>query len=163
MTRIAKTSKLWRFALDEREKDCLELVLQSYPAIPRAHQPLSRHTAEGLDAEDTALLDEALEDQRQAHRNHLQRWWRKPGRLRQQEDTWELEVPVSDLDWLLQVLNDVRVGQWIRLGAPETIDNPLALLKKDGKALFLMELAGMFQMTLLEAGEDTADPPTTPD
>jgi len=49
---------------------------------------------------------------------------------------------------LLQVLNDVRIGSWIELGSPE---RPLeALGAKTAPAVWAMEMAGAFQMSLLE-------------
>jgi len=161
MTRTSATAKVWRFALTDGEKEALDGVLRCYPAVPPGHQPLSRNAAEVLGPEDRHLLDEALEEQRQAHRKHVQRWRRKPGRLRRKGKGWELELAVKDVEWLLQVLNDVRVGQWIKLGSPDSIENPIPLFAKDGEALVLMELAGMFQMALLDA-MDTPAPDLPP-
>ena len=58
------------------------------------------------------------------------------------------------MDWLLQVLNDIRVGGWLLLGEPD---------EKKGKSIQVnaqnlqhyaaMEFCGLFQMTLLDALE----------
>jgi len=161
MRRISATARVWRFALSAGEKQAFDGVLQSYPAVPPAHQPLSRESADALREEDRRLLDEALEEQRQAHRERLQRWRRRPARLRRAGKGWQLEISIKDLEWLLQVLNDVRVGHWVKLGSPESLENPIPLAVKDANSLILMELAGMFQMALLEAMETPGPNSTT--
>ena len=37
--------------------------------------------------------------------------WRKTG--------CRLSLSQADLEWLLQILNDIRVGSWVILGSPE--------------------------------------------
>lgn len=160
MTRISATARVWRFALSDGEKQALDGVLRSYPGVPPGHQPLSRTAGDALGEEDRHLLDEALEEQRQVLRERVQRWRRKPARFRRRGDAWELELAVKDVDWLLQVLNDVRVGHWIRLGSPDSLDNSFPLFARDGQALVLMELAGMFQMILIEAIENPGPDPS---
>jgi len=54
----------------------------------------------------------------------------------------------SQIEWLLQVLNDVRVGSWLMLGEPEPGDEP-AVTKANAKYLLALELCGVFESVLL--------------
>jgi hypothetical protein len=60
----------------------------------------------------------------------------------------------ADTEWLPQVLNDIRVGHWLRLGSPEPGDlNPLNLGLKHLPIWLAMEMSGSFQMSILAALE----------
>lgn len=56
------------------------------------------------------------------------------------------------MEWLLQVLNDVRVGTWVSLGRPDPqTKHKLKPTAKNLHRLAIIELSGTFQMVLLEA------------
>jgi hypothetical protein len=56
------------------------------------------------------------------------------------------------MEWLLQVLNDVRVGSWLLLGSPDGPAETLAKLSHETASHFWsMEVAGQFQMVLINA------------
>jgi hypothetical protein len=158
MRRVKITSRAWAFALTERERDFLHAVLRAYPAVPRDHHTLSRESASRLNPEDEELLLEALTEHRDGHKAKLRRWLKGGARFKQVKDEWQFSLARTDFDWMLQVLNDVRVGYWIQLGSPDDVHNPIELLQKDPTAFFHMEAAGMFQMQLLHAVQDTPDP-----
>jgi len=156
MKQIKSTSKSWTFALNERERDFLMAVLRAYPAVPQDHQALSRESSSQLDPEDEQLLHEALLEQRTRHKAKVGRWLKSRARFKQVEDRWHFSLAKTDFDWMLQVLNDVRVGNWIQLGSPDDVHNPIEMLQKDPAAFFHMEAAGMFQMEFLRAVEGTS-------
>ncbi len=148
--RLARaTARAWTLALSDRERDFLVAVLQAYPAVPPEYQPLSRQSADRLSPEDQQLLSEALAEHRSENQSRLRRWLRAGARFRPVDQEWQFNLSRADFDWMLQVLNDVRVGNWLQLGAPEDVHDPSCLLEKDPAALFLMEAAGMFQMEFL--------------
>jgi hypothetical protein len=151
MRRVDVTSRSWVFALSEKERDFLVAVLQAYPAVPEGYQALSRESAERLSAEDRSLLTEALLEHRAGCRAKVRRWLKGGARFRQVDDTWQFRLAKNDFNWMMQILNDVRVGNWIDLGSPDEVHNPTELLQKDPAAFFHMEAAGMFQMQFLEA------------
>ena len=146
---VRRSAESRTFALGSRERDFLLAVLRAYPVVPESHQPLSRHSAVGLDAEDEHLLAEALAEQRSGNRSRVERWLSE-GRLKQAGNEWEFDLKADEFDWMLQVLNDVRVGYWIRLGCPDDVAQPMELLKRDPSSFFFMEAAGLFQMELLQ-------------
>ncbi|HEY6169006.1 MAG TPA: DUF2017 family protein [Verrucomicrobiae bacterium] len=58
----------------------------------------------------------------------------------------------AQADWMLEVLNDVRVGSWVKLGRPDQTDVRSMRLSAENVAAFgVMEFCGYLQMILLEA------------
>ncbi len=56
----------------------------------------------------------------------------------------------AEIEWVLQVLNDVHVGNWILLGSPE--ERPrYSPGGENARSVVVMDLASMFQSQLLEA------------
>jgi hypothetical protein len=146
---IRSTKHQFQFRLGRREKQVLLSLLKRYPCLPAAHQPLSK--SGGLPGQEAGqgLLDEALAEQRQDNRRRLQALLADPGRFQEQETGWRLSLSPGDLEWLLQVLNDIRVGSWVLLGSPEK--RLVGLDEKTAPHYWAMEMSGQFQMQFLEA------------
>ncbi len=149
MNLIRSTKDQFQFRLGRREKQVLLNLLKLYPCLPAAHQPLSK--SGGVPGQETGqgMLDEALAEQRQDNRRQLQALLADPARFQEQETGWRLSLSPADLEWLLQVLNDIRVGSWVRLGSPE--ERLVALDEKTAPHYWAMEMSGQFQMQFLEA------------
>jgi hypothetical protein len=150
--KLIRTSKtrLW-FQLSEREKRLLVQVLKLYPRVPSAHQPLSKSGRMPDQAENQRLLDEALAEQRAVNRKQMQALLADPARFQKAETGWHLRLSRSEVEWVLQVLNDVRVGSWVILGSPE--GKIETLNAETAPHFWAMEMAGYFQMQLLAASE----------
>jgi hypothetical protein len=139
------------FHLGHREGSLLLQVLKRYPRVPSAHQPLSKSGLLSNRQENQRLLDEALAEQRADCKNQLQALLADPRRFHKVDTGFRLSLSQPDAEWLLQVLNDIRVGSWIILGSPE---GKLEGLNASTAADFwAMELAGAFQAELLQALE----------
>ena len=142
------------FQLSTRERDALIRILQTYPVVPPAHQPLSKKLTGPPVTEYQRLLDEALADQRAANQRHLQEWLTAPGRFQKTKAGCRFTLARADAEWLLQVLNDIRVGHWLLLGSPEPgAPQPEKLDPRQLAAWLAMEMSGYFQMSILEALE----------
>jgi hypothetical protein len=150
--RVRTTGKQLRFRLGPREKDLLLTVLRLYPCVPPVYQPLSKAAA--VEESSQQLLDEALAEQRAENRRQLNRLLADPKRLAETQTGWQLSLSPADAEWLLQVLNDVRVGSWAILGSPE--DGAGRLDAATLPHVWAMNLAGAFQMELLAALEGDA-------
>ena len=138
----------YSFHLDRDEKPLFEFLLRLYPLVPSAHQALSKSSAHT--DENQRLLDEALAEQRKENKQHVQQLLTDPGRFKETDAGVELSLTSGEIEWVLQVLNDVRVGNWILLGSPEehpTFD-PNA---ENATYVLTMALASDFQMSLLMA------------
>ena len=63
-----------------------------------------------------------------------------------------LTLSGPEIEWLLQVLNDVRVGSWIALGSPDPEQGKKIVFNEKILPRFrMMELAGAFEMVFLDA------------
>jgi hypothetical protein len=147
LVRSTKTRLL--FHLGRRETRLLLQILKLYPRVPPAHHQLTRSPSLPDHEANQHLLDEALAEQRAENRQQLLALLADPRRFVRIETGSRLSLPCGEVEWLLQVLNDIRIGSWVHLGAPE---EKLPELNDSNAPDFLaMEMAGYFQMHLLEA------------
>jgi hypothetical protein len=137
------------FGLSKREKDLMCQILQLYPLVPPAHHRLSK-SGDEAQRENQRLLDEALAEQRRDNRRQLLAMLNEPTRFRQSESGLRFTLTASEMEWLLQVLNDVRVGSWLALGEPEELEIP-EVNQTNAPYLLAMESAGYFESALLAA------------
>jgi hypothetical protein len=143
---VGKAGEQLQIELAPWEKDLLGQLLRLYPRIPSGHQRLSK-TRE-TEQSSQRLLEESLAEVRAQSKRSLQLLLGDSKRWKKSEENWELTLTGSEVEWLLKVLNDVRVGSWIELGSPEL---PFQVMNADTAAnVWIMEMAGSFQMDLLE-------------
>lgn len=136
--------------LGRREKQLLLETIKLYPLVPAAHHSLSKD-GKGPAADDNQrLLEEALADQRRENRRQVLAMLSEPQRFIETKSGFELALAPEQIEWLLQVLNDVRVGSWLALGEPEQGEAP-ELTEENAKYLLAMELCGLFESVLLAA------------
>ena len=135
------------FQLTTPEKRVLQAVLSRYSLLPRRSQPLSKSTPEKADQR---LLEEALAARRRDNQKQLQGLLKSKRRVQKAKVGWRMKLSGTDIEWMLQVLNDVRLGSWAVLGSPD-LNHHLVVDDSTGPHLWAMELSGYFQMRLLEA------------
>ena len=140
---------IFSFQIDGNEKRLLFEVLGLYPLIPASHSRLSKSEER---AEDQQLLEEALAEQRRDHKKQVQAMMKAKSRFRANKKGFRFSLKAEQMEWLLQVLNDVRVGGWLALGSPDgALEILAAMNEKTAPYLWAMEMAGQFQMVLLKA------------
>ena len=147
------------FALGRREKRLLFELLKLYPLVPAAHHRLSKTAKAGKNDENQRLLDEALAAQREENKRQVLAMLNEPGRFKETESGSRFALSPPQMDWLLQVLNDVRVGSWIALGSPDTeAGEKITVNDETAPHYWVMEAAGFFEMALVEAlsGQESA-------
>ena len=146
LLRVENNHYCFQFGHDE--KALFEFLLRLYPVIPSTHQALSK-TSASLD-ENQKLLEEALAEQRTENKRHVEKLLTDAGRFKETEANIEMSLTAGEIEWLLQVLNDVRVGNWILLGSPEEHPrlNPNA---ENAVNVLTMAFASDFQMDLHHA------------
>jgi hypothetical protein len=140
------------FHLGNREKRLLFEILKLYPLIPAAYPRVSKSAKDLAQKASQHLLEEALAAQRRESKKQVLAMLHEPARFRQTESGFRLTLSPPQMEWLLQVLNDIRVGSWINLGSPDTEQGEkLPLDEETAPHLWVMEAAGHFEMALLDA------------
>ena len=115
--KLVKAAKgQFSFQMDGREKPAFFRLLQLYPLVPATHQKLSWGEAR---LEDQQLLEEALAAQRAQNQKRLLALMNARSRFQENQHGYHFTLKRAELEWLLQVLNDVRVGGWLLLGSPD--------------------------------------------
>jgi hypothetical protein len=135
------------FQMERREKMFLVQIVEMYPLAPAAHWRLSKSEDR---PEDQKLLEETLAAGREEHKKQVREMVQS--RFVEQGEGYRLSLTATQMEWLLQVLNDVRVGSWLLLGSPDGPTQTLAALnEKTARYFWAGEVAGRFQMFLLDA------------
>jgi hypothetical protein len=140
--------------LGKREKLLLIKILELYPLVPSSYQRLSRAGGVKEKEANQRLLDEALAEHREENKRCLREFLENPKTFEQSKIGYRMCLDQSDLEWLLQILNDVRVGSWIALGSPEM--KPSMLHSKGAAQYWVMEIAGFLEASLLNACDGDA-------
>ena len=151
MKLIRSTNGKFAFHLTQRDKLLLLQVLKLYPRISSAKQPLTKSTRIADRESNQRLLEEAVAEQRAANKKQLETLLTDPRRFADTQTGCRLTLSQSDIEWLLQVLNDIRVGSWAHLGSPEEKLEKLTL--NTAPHFWAMEMSGYFQARFLEALE----------
>ena len=139
------------FEFSRREKELLFEVLLLYPLIPAAHHRLSRNPGP-RDEENQNLLDESLAAHREETRERVRTLLNHPRCFQPQGEGYAWLASLGEMEWLLQVLNDIRVGSWLALGSPRLPPpanqpfTPESLAHRRA-----MDIAGGFEMIFIAA------------
>jgi hypothetical protein len=138
------------FRLGKGEMELLALVLGLYPVIPAGHQAISK-SSPIANKSNQRLLDEALAEQRTENKKLVASFLADTKRFHETETSARLTMTAGEVEWLLQVLNDVHVGSWILLGSPGDDSLDLIPTEKNARLIGAVELARWFQSDLLSA------------
>ena len=149
MRRLRSTEDSHVFSLSTVERDVFQEILKLYPLVPTSHQPLSKSMKGGEAIEAQQMLDDALAEQRAKHKIQIQKWLQQQDRFRAAKSGCTFTLRHDETEWLLQILNDVRIGSWLLLGSPEEHIEPDDLNPELHRVWAAMEVSGMFQMELL--------------
>ena len=142
---------------ERREQRLLLGLLQLYPLIPASYHRLSRTTDPERMAAGQKLLDEALATQKAENQGRLFALLKASGRLKLEAGGCRITLGADEVDWFLQILNDIRVGCWLKLGCPEPNQESRPELTEDNVHYYVaMEFCGMVQSLLLQALDNPA-------
>jgi|HubBroStandDraft_1064217.scaffolds.fasta_scaffold87703_2 hypothetical protein len=143
---------LFNFNINAREEALLLATLRLYPVLPNGHHRISQDPKTAGSAEQR-LLEESMAQHRAAHRRKLDELFRSPQRFfKDAQDERRLVLTGAQLEWLLQVLNDIKVGSWVQLGCPDLEKTASAEpIRSNARSLQAMQLSGGFQSVLLDA------------
>ena len=150
MKLLERTEDGYTFLIGKRERDLLAALLRKYPVLNSAHFHSRGNT--GAPDENQALLEEALAEQQRENRRNLDEMLNQAGRFQENDFGFTFRLSPSELEWVLQVLNDIRVGCWVQLGEPDANARQLSELNEENMQLaWAVEMSGLFEHSLLEA------------
>jgi hypothetical protein len=149
---IQRDGESFLFHISKREKGLLFEVLKLYPLIPSAHHRLSQTSDAPRVVESQRLLESALAERTAENKQLLLAMLKQATRPQEADGALRLKLGAPQMEWLLQVLNDIRVGSWLILGKPdEKKGKPIELNDENTRYYAAMEFCGLFQMALLAA------------
>ena len=152
MKRLRSSREKFQFEIRREEKALLLQVLRLYPLVPAAHHRLSRGRQIPDPAENQELLEESLDARRRENRQQVESLLNEPGRFVECPAGYQAGFTRGEIEWLLQVLNDVRLGSWIALGAPDPEQEIQKRLRpQTASHVMAMDVAGFFEMSFLRA------------
>lgn len=141
----------FEFQIPSAEKELLFHILGLYPLVPPTHHRLSKGQIPDHEA-DQQLLEESLAAQRRQNRKQIDAMLKEPGRFVAGKHGCRVSFTRAEIEWLLQVCNDVRMGSWIALGSPDLqAEHQLRFSKASAPHMIAMDVAGFFEMSLLNA------------
>lgn len=142
------------FHLPRWERGLLLSTIRHYPLVPEGYQRASRESPPPNDGDSQSMLDEALQDHRREARRQLDLLLANQHRFVPEQNGFRLSLDRSQIEWLLQVLNDVRVGAWIKVGCPDPdLGKAPEVKDEDRRFLAMMDLCSYFQCAMLNALE----------
>jgi hypothetical protein len=140
------------FLIGKREREMLFSLLQRYPVMLGAHFKARNPPKTDEAKKNQDLLEEALAEQQKENRKQLEQMLAENGRFVENDLGYTFHLTYSEIEWLLQVLNDIKVGSWIQLGEPDLSSGTAPPLNEQTLLLaWAIDLAERFQRALLEA------------
>jgi hypothetical protein len=154
-----KEAGKFTFRFEHAEREWFRHILSLYPVQQAA-----------IRSADDVAAHEALEKALAAQRRKLTEdaeVFLKAGKLQIDaafNEFWDLTLNADEIEHLLQIMNNVRVGLWIQLGKPEPSIEELMPTKPNEEQVrkhMVMHICAAWQATLM-AAVDVDDPETTP-
>lgn len=149
--RLVKQAKgKWQYLLNPTEKSLLKSLLKHFPFAADTPVKITRTDTDSKVAEREQLLNESLVE----HRQELQRQALSLSgarKFKKAEPGYLFTITSGEREFLLQILNDIRVGCWVSLGKPQSMDLPKATPSAlEAAHRSLMDLAGYFESQLVD-------------
>ena len=153
MKLLSRDDSYYALQFTTKEKGLLLGLLPQYPKLPADHHQASKNDAVSADVH--ALLADALTEQREKTRAAAQTFLADTARFESYEEEWLLTLTNSEVEWLLQILNDLRVGSWLALDSPQQDEdgsyiNFENVTSKNVTDIWTMEICGALQYELLK-------------
>jgi hypothetical protein len=151
-----KESGKFTFRFEQAEREWFRHILERYPVQQTPLRSINE------DAAVNELLEKALAESRKKLRSDAELFL-KAGKIEIDpafNEYWDLILTAAEIEELLQILNNVRVGLWIQLGKPEPSIEELLPTKPSEdqvRAHMIMHVSAAWQGTLMAA----VDPEST--
>ena len=145
------------FEFESGELQLLFHILQRYPCTPQSYAKLSKFSDEQELKENEELLKEALAEQNEANMKLIKGFIADETKFPKSDKNLRICFSEEEIDWLLQILNDVRIGMWLKLGSPNQETPPQNNDPNYIREFSLMQISGEFEAFLLHALNSRAD------
>ncbi len=141
------------FLIGKKARRILLELVQRYPVTSASYQRERTEALKIVPDGETELLEEALGQARKQNRRELETILKNPDSWAEDKRGIQLSLTPEHLEIMLQILNDVRVGSWVRLGCPTDLESPTTVnISEDNIELaWAINMAAWFQMGFLEA------------
>jgi hypothetical protein len=140
------------FRLRPQDHPAFVRLLRLFPVLAPDYQPLSKSADPGETEADQKLLEEALRSQKAGLRSEVERLLQDGERLRKTAEGWVLALEGPQLEWFLQVVNEIRVGSWRHLGSPDHLRRlRIEINETTLHHLWAMGMCDRIQSAVLEA------------
>ena len=154
MKLLRKTDEEFVFEFRQRERHLLTAILQLYPLLNPDYHQVSRTGLPEQAHDAQQLLRDAMAERQQKNKTLVADFLHDRNWTEAVEGRYQLTFSPDQIEWLLQVLNDVRVGSWVMLGKPDTQSGEKVQATINNLPYAAaMEFSGYFQMALLEAAK----------
>jgi len=142
----------YQFHLHERDRVALLAMLRRYPVIPAPYHRVARQPEAAPSPDAQRLLEESVAERKREHKRYFESLLTTHLRHSERPPGYRLSLDRGQIEALLQVLNDVRVGSWLKLGAPDPDEGREVVLSKRNAfyAVALTE-SERFEWALLKA------------
>jgi len=158
---VEKTDQRITFRFHPSGKDQLLSILNCFPLPSKWEVTLSKNDHEGELEEDRKFLEESLDSERQSLQSTLDTFLNSPVTFYEEDGQNFLRLGLDKVEWLLQILNDIRISSWQLLGSPgpEDKENLEKLIQDEipeesmqqAQLFLLLELAGYYQSVVIES------------
>jgi len=147
------------FHLGKREHAAFCKLVDRYPMVPSNFSPLSRFADPEDVGGDQQLLEESLAESKAESKKALKAMLEDGKHFEEVSRGWNLHLTPGEVDWLLQVFGDIRVGCWMKLDCPDEMKGKMPELTPDNLEYYVaMDMCGRLQMLLLHSLRPSDDP-----
>lgn len=143
MKLVKHSGESWQYELNVAEANLLKQLLKKFPFIENNPAKISKTDTDPKSAERERLLNEYLAEHRKVLKKQA-KYLTSPDKFKKGNKIHLLTLSAEEREVLLQILNDIRVGCWQLLVAPETLDSDQARATD-----YLMNLSGYFEHYLI--------------
>jgi hypothetical protein len=149
---IKKGAEDYVFQMTCSQKTLLFDIIRSYPLLPAEYHRISQGENAEEFQENQQILEQAMAEEHRTKRDQIVNMLSDPKRFIHTKDSCHFFLKYTEAECLMQVLNDIRVGAWVRIGSPEHLDLDEHYMDDEVAHLcYLMETSGHFQYLLLKA------------
>jgi len=151
---LNKTSEKFVFELMSEEKELLSKIFGLYPMLDRDKIELSKTIKDEQICQSKKILSDAFKEFQDSNKRFISELFEKSDNFKPSEDYeyYTLELDGEQIERLLQILNDIRVGMWQKLGCPD-LENRKDFIRsaEDVFAVYIMDICEYFEYYLLKA------------